>query len=156
MAATAVAPTVGGVEKLEKTYKYFNLADLTQKTVDVKVDFVPATDVNEGMQRIADDKVLLDAINDKLRRLTLAQERKKAIAAGASKTAVLKLAAGFRQVLPFSAMLVMGENGKPTRESKQKQTRAILDAFLSMPMILESLKATSAMEDDDEGGEDED
>jgi len=155
MAANAQANPVG-VEKLTKTYKYFDLSNLTQKTKEVEADFTPAGTVEEGSARIADEKILLGAINDKLRKLTLAQKRKEVVAEGASKTAVLKLAAGFRQVLPFSAMLVNGDNGKPTRESKQKQTRAILDAFLTMPFILESLKATSAVDDDDdEEGDDE-
>jgi len=156
MAATSTTPATGGVEKLVKVYKYFDLSNLTQKTKEVTADFTPAASVEEGSARLADEKLLLGAINDRLRKLTLAQERKKVVSEGASKTAVLKLAAGFRQVLPFSAMLETGANGKPTRESKVKQTRAILDAFLTMPFILESLKATSAVDDDDdEEGDDE-
>jgi hypothetical protein len=163
MATSQVSPGNGQsgpeIQKIEKVYKFIDLSTMKEQSKTVKVDFIPAVSVEEGLARLTEDKHRLSAINSQLRRLALFEERKAAIEGGAPRGVVLKMAVPFRAMPPFSGLLQFGPNGKATVESKRAQTKAIMEAFAANPMILEMLKAKvaelGADDDDDEEGTEE-
>ena len=156
--ATNVNPTPGvEVEKVEKTYKYIDLATMSEARKTVQIEFSPAKTIEDAMARLNDQEQLLTAVNDRLRKLTFVSARKEAIAGGASKGIVMGIARTFRAFPQFAKLLVVGENGKATVESKRAQTKAILEAFSKMPEMIAMLQSASAAveNDEDEGDDDE-
>ena len=164
MAANATAPSPEGATPesttivLERDYKYIDLSTMELKEKTVKVEFVPATQVEEGLARLTSDENRLKAINGQLKRLALREAQCEAVANGAPRGIILKMAVPFRTFPPYSNMLVLGPNGKPTVESKREQTKAILRDFAQNQMILAMIKAKVAEgvdEEEEEGNTEE-
>ena len=152
-----MSPTNGpAVEKLEKTYKVFDLETMTSKSVEVKTEFSPAANVQDALGRFGgNETAITSALNAYLRRSALAVARANAVV-GASKSLVMNTIRPFRDFPNFAAMLVKNAEGKVTPESRAAQTKAILEMFKSSPALVEALKAAAAAQtDDDEDSSDD-
>lgn len=144
--ASIAAPTPA-VEKVEKTYSYFDGTTLESKTETVTVEFAPPASLADAMSRIDNSQdTVLKALTNYLRRAVLSEAKKSVLSKGVSKKIVLGVLRPFRALPPWSTM------------DRAKQTEALLTMLRSNPAILEAIKAANAasdVDDDDNDGDDE-
>jgi hypothetical protein len=155
---STVQPTENSnVEKIEKTYKGFDLETLKSISVKKEVEFTPATSYQDAVQRLgSDQKILLKALNDALRAQTLTAARKEALGSnGGSRKAVLDFIKPYRMSPKFAAMVTKERGTDGWKDEYAKQTDSILQEVSQVPFIMENLKAVAAaaVDDDDTDGE---
>jgi hypothetical protein len=142
---------------ITKSYKYFDLDTFEVKTEEKQVTFSPARDLAEAQQRVGgDEATLLKALNSFLRTEALRAAENEVTSKGGKRTVVLAVAKPFRGLPPFSQIYKLGADGKPVVENGEKvidraaQTKAILNMIKSNPAMLETIKAGSQIESEDD------
>lgn len=130
--------------KVEKTYKYFNLATFEEVEEKAEVTFTPAADYAEALARVNNDQAIVTrALNAFLQRAAFTEKRREIGAKGASRKIVLSVIKPFRNLPPWEAI-----------EDRKEQTKKLLEMVKDSPIIVEaikqaSMKAAETGEDDD-------
>lgn len=160
----------GASMEIKKTYKFFDLDTLELKSEDRTITFEPAKDLAEAQARVGgDESTLLKALNTFLRSEALKAAEAEVTAKGGKRSVVLAVAKPFRALPPFSQMFVMvpelDENKVPTGKQiplvkdgekvidRKAQTKAILELVKSNAAMLETIKAGSASDSDEDSDE---
>lgn len=151
--------------KLEKTYKYFDLESFESKSETVVDEFVPATNLAEVNERInGDEAILIAAMNAYLKAQKLAEMEKSVASKGGKKSVVFQVIRPFRAMPPFNVIgatkdakgqWVKDKEGNIIISDRAAQTKAILEMVKKNPDMIESIKAAS-LEAPAEGEESED
>lgn len=161
------------MSEIKKTYKFFDLDTLELKSEEKVITFEPAKDLAEAQARVGgDETTLLKALNTFLRSEALKAAEAEVTAKGGKRSVVLAVAKPFRALPPFSQMFVMvpekDASGNPTGKSvplvkdgekvidRKAQTKAILELVKSNSAMLETIKAGSASDSDDEDNDETD
>lgn len=153
-----MAPAPGNpvVATIKKAYRFFN-ESLQLVSKEVEVQFTPAVDAAEAMQRLGnDEKLILKALNAQLQRLAISDARKSALAGGLSKKILLNVIKPFRSMPPWNSMVDENLTGPAKSEARKKQTEALLELVKSNSVMLEAVKAASANSDDEDDDDGED
>lgn len=136
--------------KVEKTYKYFDLATFDEIEEKAEVTFTPAADYAEALSRVNNDQAIVTkALNAYLQRAAFTEKRREIGSKGASRKVVLSVIKPFRSLPPWDAI-----------EDRKEQTKKLLEMVKASPIIVESIKAASlkaaeAGEDDDDNESEE-
>lgn len=146
--ATPVVPVEPKTEKVQKTYRYFDLETFDEKSETVEITFTPAPSYADALARIgSDEKIATLAINGYLQRMAFREKKSEVARKGAPKKIVLNVIKPFRALPPWDAMA----------EDRPAQTKAILDAIRTNDVMVGAIKAASlkAAEsgEEDEGDE---
>jgi len=160
MATTQVNPT----SELKFRVRAFDLSKFSKVSLEGTTQFVPPVDLNSALSAYADRQ-------DDLFRLLVKVMKKDAISVAKSATLaehpnligsakiINTFVAAFKQIPPFSKMLVMDSNGKPTTESRKTQKAAIFAKIAKdsdlVAQIREAALTADEDEDEDEGEEDD-
>jgi hypothetical protein len=148
--------TVNTVE-ITKTYKYFDLAELADKSEEVKIQFNPAASVADAMSRVGNEEAeVLKALNSYLREKALDAAAQTVKEKGPSKKVFLDFCKSFRLIHPFKPMVSVekGENG--WKEQYKAQTKSIGEFIKSNETLLNGLRQLAATATSDDGDETED
>jgi hypothetical protein len=149
------------VEKISRTFKFYNLDDLKAglQEVEVKdIEFVPAADTKEAYSRLGNDEAfLLQLLNNALREQAILEAKKLRLPANmAPKVVVLNFIKALRQSPMFSALVTTqkgkDKNWKPEYDA---QTTKILEAIQPVDFMMQNLRAmaASAPDSDDDNEE---
>jgi hypothetical protein len=155
-AQNAAPASENKVPTITKTYKYFDLAELTDKSEEVTIEFNPATSVQEAMGRIGNEQEkVLAALNSYLREQALDAAAQTVKEKGPSKKVFLDFCKSFRLIAPFKG-IVKTEKGDPGwKDQYRAQTKAIGEFIKSNETLLNGLRAEAMVASDDSDGSDE-
>ena len=142
------------VEAVSRTFKYFDLKTCEKKSVEVKWSFTPAASYQDAVGRLGSDAtVILNALNDALRRQSANIERGKVLELGIPYSVVMDFIKAFRLV-PDKAAIVSLEKGQDGWKSQyDTQTKVILAEISQEAFLMKQLRAIAAnatITDDDE------
>ena len=124
-------------EKISVSVEYLD-STLTQKEIEIEIDFVKAQDADELNSRLGGDmSKLLAAGNEYLKNEAIKEASKTSMPADAiDKKVALGLAAGFRNLPKFA-------RGKD--EPRSEQTAKIFKYLAANPVLIAELKEGSAV-----------
>jgi hypothetical protein len=148
------------VKKIEKKVKFYDLTDLMMKSQDIKLDFTPAGNFQEALQRIsagAKSEELTEMLNSILESKAISEAKKNQIPGGfASKKVVMEFIKSYRVVPQFAALVTLEKGDAGWKPQYDKQTDAILGQIKNIPFLMDSLKAIAATSTDEDGSEESD
>lgn len=145
-----MTPTTAS-NKLVAKKKVFDLDKFEKVSVEKEYER-PAKVTSMDQVLNLDEKQVLEIVNLGLLRQAWKEARNSI--AGVSPKIINQFVNVWRMLPPYSTIVENDTDGKPTKESRRKQTQAIYAFIKSQESILESLKqAAAAATDDDEDDE---
>ena len=148
---------------VRKTYQYFDLETFENKTETVDIPFTAPKDLAEAQLRVGgNEETLLAALTSYLRTETLRTAENAVTAKGGKRSAVMAVAKPFRAFPPFNAIYKLDASGKPLVDSetgekvidRKAQTAKILEMIKRNPDMIETIRAGSQIESDNDENED--
>jgi hypothetical protein len=155
--AQNAAPAEAKVPTITKTYKYFDLTELVDKTEEVTIAFNPATSVQEAMGRIGNEQEkVLAALNAYLREQALDAAAQTVKEKGPSKKVFLDFCKSFRLIAPFKGIVATEKGDAGWKDQYKAQTKSIGEFIKGNETLLNGLRQLAATATSDEGGDEED
>ena len=134
-----------GPETIKIEGSYFDLDAFEEKSESTEIEFLPAADLADAMERVGNDADrVVELINSALRAQAVNAAKREISAKGVGKQLVYKVARGFYELPQFAGM------------SLAEKRKAVFGMLREAPALLQSLREAAAASDDDENEENDD
>lgn len=144
-------------KEIKTTLRGYDLSNLKPISKEITVSFMASADPQDAVSRLGNDPVvLLKILNDALEAKTISDAKSSAVPSGfASKKTVLDFIKNYRQVPTFASMVKLEKGDAGWKDQYNVQTDAILSQILSVPFMMDALKAIAAAAPADDSDETE-